>query len=245
MASGVEYDSSSVEDDIDNISLLPDRKRKPRRRRIRRNRAIQKGICQLKKMCGPKTILCSSLAAILMLSVVLLAVLVRPSSSDSTEGRSTEKRSAFRLDEEKHIYKDTKGDEFNWQNLRLPTDIKPLRYLVYLHPNLTTFHFSGKVDVLFKCEKATSEIVLHAKHMTFAKTLPKVVLIVNGKTPSKNIGVNSIRECQELEMISIELKEPLEKGKIYFLKIEFESQLADKLVGFYKSSYHTKSGETR
>lgn len=37
----------------------------------------------------------------------------------------------------------TNGEPFPWLNLTLPTFIRPLRYMVTIHPNLTTLDVKG------------------------------------------------------------------------------------------------------
>ena len=48
-----------------------------------------------------------------------------------------------------------------------------------------------------------------------------------------------------LELFLIEVKDDLVPQQSYEIYIEFEYSLTDKLVGFYRSSYTTESGEKR
>ena len=47
--------------------------------------------------------------------------------------------------------------------IRLPGNIVPLKYNLYLHPNLTDgrFHYSGNVNILIEAKEDTHSIVLH------------------------------------------------------------------------------------
>jgi len=38
----------------------------------------------------------------------------------------------------------TNGDVFPWNNVRLPTFVRPTRYNITIHPNLTTLEVKGK-----------------------------------------------------------------------------------------------------
>lgn len=37
----------------------------------------------------------------------------------------------------------TNGQPFPWHNIRLPNFVKPLKYNLTIHPNLTTFEVKG------------------------------------------------------------------------------------------------------
>lgn len=42
----------------------------------------------------------------------------------------------------------TNGEVFPWNNLRLPTFVRPERYHINIHPNLTTLEVKGKKHFL-------------------------------------------------------------------------------------------------
>lgn len=90
----------------------------------------------------------------------------------------------------------TNGQIFPWNNIRLPPFIKPTRYNITIHPNLTTLEvkgidsvsfyqiitllykyidFSGQVSIEFVVEKDTNFIVLHSKNLTITDKVRLVI----------------------------------------------------------------------
>lgn len=61
----------------------------------------------------------------------------------------------------------------------------------------------------------------------------------------RDIRVTETMQNRTLEMFLIEVSEELTPHQNYAIYIEFEYPLTDKLLGFYRSSYMTKSGEKR
>ena len=239
-------DSSSVETEEDHvsISLLPEQKRR-RKRRFRSANFTYK----LREMFGGKAAIYGLLSALLLLSVLLLAVFARPSSSYETVNKNEKKN--FHQDFE--VAKDSPPLEVaehgkknkNAQSLRLPRHLSPIEYLVHLHPDLKTFTFSGKVDVLLYCSKPANSITLHIGSKIHESTV-KVAHIPD------LADRETIRELKVLrrqrkpgEMMEIWLDTELQQGGYYFLVIEFDSELSRRLSGFYLSKYYSPSGELR
>lgn len=165
------------------------------------------------------------IAALLLLVVVLLAVFLRSSSSAASK------------QDKKHPIR---------QSLRLPTHLSPIEYSVYLHPNLTTFKYSGKVKVLLYCNKAANNVTLHSGKKINYNGRVKVAYIpdLNDMQTKQPLGVKKTSRLAG-EMMWIELESELQSGKYYLLIIEFDSELSRGLAGFYLSTYKSPSGETR
>lgn len=47
----------------------------------------------------------------------------------------------------------TNGEPFPWMDIRLPAFIVPIRYDLFMHPNLTTFTNKGNVDILLRVKQ--------------------------------------------------------------------------------------------
>ena len=237
-----ESDSSSVEfEDHINISLLPDKKL------YRKNRSGgQNCIRKLREMFGGKTTIYGVLTALLLISVLLLLVLARPSSSHETVNSDSGKISRHDFAQARDaalVKKEVNAQKSN--SLRLPRHISPIEYLVNLHPNLTTFHFSGKVDVLLYCNEAANNITLHVgNNISYFNVAVGEVPDLNNPDGIVPIEVTGISRLHG-EMLSINLGTELQRGKFYFLIIEFNSELSRGLSGFYVSKYTTASGEER
>lgn len=238
-----ESDSSSVEfEDHINISLLPDKKRYRKNRFGGPNFALK-----LREMFGGKTTIFGVVTALLLISVLLLLVLARPSSSHETVNSDSRKISRHDFGQARDAAlakKEVNAQESN--SLRLPRHISPIEYLVYLHPNLTTFQVSGKVDVLLYCNEAANNITLHVgNNISYFNVAVGEVPDLNN--PDSNVVPIEVTGISRLhgEMLSITLGSELQGGKFYFLIIEFNSELSRGLSGFYLSKYTTKSGEER
>jgi len=132
------------------------------------------------------------------------------------------------------------NDEKNFphKEILLPKDIKPERYQVYLHPNLTSFNFHGGVKIDIICDSPTRNILLHMKRLNITSY---------GVQDSRgdHLPVLRVAESKKLEQYLVEMKDELKKGEKYTVKLEFNGQLANTMAGFYKSSYKTKSGQMK
>ena len=232
-----ESDSSSVEfEDHISISLLPDKKRNRKKRFAGPNFVLK-----LKEMFGGKTTIYGVVTALLLISVLLLVVLARPSSSHETVNSDSRKISRHDFGQTRDAAVAKKEEN----SLRLPRHISPIEYLVYLHPNLTTFHFSGKVDILLHCNQAANNITLHVgKNISYFNVAVGEVPDLNNPDSIVPIEVTDISRLHG-EMLSITLGTELQAGKFYFLIMEFNSELSRGLSGFYVSKYTTASGEER
>ena len=207
-----------IEDQI-NISLLTERKRHRKKRFGGENSSLKS-----REMCGRNRAIYGSVTGLLLLVVVLLAAFARASSSYETVNKKSEKRSSysFRDTKDKWQLEQQAGDQAlrDDQSLRLPRNLLPIEYLVYLHPNLTTFKFFGKVDILLFCKEDTESIVLHIGNEVTVKKVEVAELL--GKNEARKLKVQDINRKQEVDMLSITLDETLIAGKYYFLLIEFK-----------------------
>ena len=172
-----------------------------------------------------KTVIVGVVAVVLLLVIVLLAVYIRPASVQKVSNKKVNHQAT--------------------NSLRLPRHLSPIEYRVYLHPNLTTFNFSGKVDILLYCNEAANNITLHiGKKVYYSSVQVSFVPDANDKKSTKPLGFTKISRLPG-EMICIKLDSKLKRGKYYFLAIEFDSELSRGLAGFYLSTYKSSSGEIR
>ena len=134
----------------------------------------------------------------------------------------------------------TNGESFPWNNIRLPESIVPVKYDLFMWPNLTMFQFNGNVSVLLDVKKSTDFIIFHCKELTVhSSTVTRV------SSSGEAIRVVRMLEYVRNEQIYLQLESNLIAGEKYQLLIEFNGTLTDSLAGFYRSSYDTKSGEKR
>ncbi|KAM9810647.1 endoplasmic reticulum aminopeptidase 1b [Neosynchiropus ocellatus] len=125
---------------------------------------------------------------------------------------------------------------FPWNQMRLPKTIFPIHYDLCIHPNLTSLDFTGVVRIQLDVREDTHTIVLHAKQMTVGNAL---LLAPEGARPLQ------VLENPRAHLIALQTPSVMTRGRKYEVQLEFSANLSDSFHGFYKSSYKTKSGETR
>ena len=137
-------------------------------------------------------------------------------------------------------------NEFPYSEIRLPKDLEPLRYRIYLHPNLTTFTVVGSTRILFRCVNPTKKVILHFRDNTITD-----IRLLDGSyfdhpiDPKDVLVEKEYKVNQEKELLMVESPKTLEAGKNYTITIRYNGTLSETLQGFYRSSYKTKKGETR
>lgn len=125
-------------------------------------------------------------------------------------------------------------------SFRLPSEIKPKRYDLYLHPNLKTKTFSGKVTIELDVLKPISFIPVHSKYLNITtEELWKVSGVKTKIEPSLTFAHD------KFEYWITELTDALEAGE-YAITYTFNGSLTDRIVGLYQSSYLDEAtNETR
>ena len=129
-------------------------------------------------------------------------------------------------------------ENFPHKEILLPKDIKPERYQVYLHPNLTSFDFHGGVKIDIICDKPTRNILLHVKKLNITSYGVQ-------DSHGNRLPVLRVAESKKLEQYLVEMREELKRGEKYTVKFDFNGHLSNTMAGFYKSSYKTKSGKMK
>lgn len=130
----------------------------------------------------------------------------------------------------------TNGQPFPWMSMRLPKTVFPVHYDLSIHPNLTTLDFSGVVRIQLDVREDTKTIVLHAKQMQVSNVF---LLSPESVRPLK------VLEYHRFHQLALVSDTTLTKGRKYEVHMEFAANLSDSFHGFYKSSYHTSTGEVR
>lgn len=116
---------------------------------------------------------------------------------------------------------------------RLPSGIVPKSYDLYLYPYLENGTFTGEVTIALNVTEAKTTIVLHNNKLTITK------VSIDNKEASFVID-----ETYELLNIYAANQQTIEAGE-RLLKINFEGDLTNRIVGFYKSTYVNENSETR
>lgn len=117
-------------------------------------------------------------------------------------------------------------------SFRLPRDIRPKLYELLLNPDLETKTFSGNVIIHLNVLKPTNFIAVHSKTLSITKT----VLQQNIASNLEKIDIENTFEYPKYEYWITEVDKPLAVGE-YVLNLTFNGSLANRVVGFYQSSY--------
>ncbi|XP_077203783.1 endoplasmic reticulum aminopeptidase 1 [Paroedura picta] len=129
---------------------------------------------------------------------------------------------------------------FPWNKVRLPKHVVPVHYDLLIHPNLTTFTFTGLVKIEIMVLQQTSSIILHSKYLHISKASIREEM--GGINAEQALTVS---EYPPFEQIALLTNEPLQAGKNYSIVTEYSANLSDSFHGFYKSTYRTPEGEVR
>ncbi|KAI8578103.1 hypothetical protein K450DRAFT_249048 [Umbelopsis ramanniana AG] len=123
----------------------------------------------------------------------------------------------------------------------LPTNVRPVHYDLSLRPNLTSFHFDGRVIVKLDVNEDTKIITLnsHELKLTSAKLQSSAL-----KTQSSQEATD-ISYDEQKHIVTLTFAESVPAKSETVLDILFEGTLNDQMAGFYRSSYKDASGETK
>jgi hypothetical protein len=119
---------------------------------------------------------------------------------------------------------------------RLPENVRPLTYDVYLKPNFETFAYQGIVKIRVKVLEDTSEIILHSNR--------QVIRRIQVLGPETNLIITTPNLNQEKHFLIINNPSNFSADTEYNIDIIFTAILAEDMFGFYRSSY-SYEGETR
>ena len=106
----------------------------------------------------------------------------------------------------------------------LPKNLKPIKYELFLKPDLNNFTFDGSLNFTFEVLEKTSKIILNSKELTISKCF------------LNNNIINNYEFEIETERVIFNIDEKLDKGT-YNLKVEYQGILNDQMAGFYRSKY--------
>jgi puromycin-sensitive aminopeptidase len=119
---------------------------------------------------------------------------------------------------------------------RLPANVRPVRYVIELAPDLTSFTFSGSEKIGVQVAEPTREILLNAAEMEITAAS---VTLADGTSIGASASVD-----EDAERATLVLESELPAGEA-MLSLTFNGTLNDQLRGFYRSQYEGADGETR
>lgn len=133
-------------------------------------------------------------------------------------------------------------------DFRLPPEVRPLHYDLYLHPDLNKGTFEGRVSILIDLSDVRKFLILHQKDLK----VDTVTLHKHDATSKSELEINSVGEIEIKESYPIPKKEVfivVPKNVLgigqYDLKLSFSGSLQNKIVGFYSSRYKDELNQYR
>jgi len=119
---------------------------------------------------------------------------------------------------------------------RLPKNVRPLSYDVYLKPDFKTFTFEGDVKITVEVLEDTSEIILHTNKQNIS-------LITVSETDTE-LNITEANIDYDKHFLIINSTSNFSADTEYTISITFTATLSEDMIGFYRSSYST-GNETR
>jgi len=120
---------------------------------------------------------------------------------------------------------------FPWQDYRLPKEVTPLQYDLFLHPNLTENKYSGQLNITIMMNRSTHVVILHSyKHNITSVEITDI-------SSEETIPITQISYCKKNNMIALYSPQKLLQQQKYILQFKFVNNLGYTLEGFYLSTY--------
>lgn len=133
----------------------------------------------------------------------------------------------------------TQAPKEPWEReYRIPRATLPHHYDLFLHPDLQSGRFSGRVAILVGVTAPMDFLVAHVKQMNVTKTD-----LVDAATGDR-LALRGAFEYQPNQFWVVRPRASLRPGN-YTLHLEFEGALDGSIVGLYRSVYTNKDGEKR
>lgn len=127
-----------------------------------------------------------------------------------------------------------------WMKLKLPNNVKPVTYDLFLHPQINGDSFSGKVSMIVEVSGNTKYILVHRRGLTITQSSLQTV----GAAPRKIEIRNFENDKNEFYVIET-LSETLQAGQKYNATYIYNGKYPSVLYGLYKSTYKDPEGNTK
>ena len=119
---------------------------------------------------------------------------------------------------------------------RLPKNVRPLSYDLYLKPELENFTFEGDVKIRVQVLENTNEIILH--------TNKQKIEVISVSGPDTEVSITEPNIDVEKHFLIINSSSVFSADTEYDISINFTAILSEDMTGFYRSTY-SFGNETR
>ena len=134
-----------------------------------------------------------------------------------------------------------------WYKIRLPQNILPIHYELYLDPYLERNTFQGEVSILIRVTEKSdymSYILIHINDMNVTHAKVYKPAKSNTATPGEEVPLKDTFENPENDYFVFQLEDDLDVGQ-YVLVMAYKSTFSSQLNGLYISTYTNEKGEKR
>lgn len=121
------------------------------------------------------------------------------------------------------------------ENYRIPRDIYPHNYRLFLHPNLETGLFNGSVKINISMDERRDFLVVHSKYLNIHSTK----LSYTNDRDKKEIKITEVFEYEPNEFWVVRTSDMFGPANVT-LSLDFSGNLTRSIVGFYRSVYTNK-----
>ena len=159
-------------------------------------------------------------------------------SSTTLADRYEFTKSNFKWFEDEDLLNNFSEKNFSYTNSRLPQNLIPISYDLFIIPDFLNFIFHGIVKINVTVREPTSTVVLNQGNI-------KVLNIDITNNNNENVKVLQSDYNNQTELLNIILYRNLKLFDNLLITLDFEGKLDDDMVGFYKSSYTDKVNKIR
>uniref|UniRef100_A0A182FIT5 Aminopeptidase n=1 Tax=Anopheles albimanus TaxID=7167 RepID=A0A182FIT5_ANOAL len=132
-------------------------------------------------------------------------------------------------------------------DVRLPADLVPVSYSLYLHPDLQRATFTGTVNITILCTKRTNQITLHAHHDLRVDevnlTVVPVVESAGTATPPSPLRIRRVDRVPKKPLLVIYFHDDLTVGTSYEARLHFDGNIWENTEGLFEGKYKQRSSD--
>lgn len=130
-------------------------------------------------------------------------------------------------------------------DVRLPTDLVPVSYSLYLHPDLQRTTFTGAVNITILCTKRTNQITLHAHHDLRVDEVNLTVVPVDpaGASSSTALRIRRVDRIPKKPLLVIYFHDDLTVGTSYEARFRFDGNIWENTEGIFEGKYKQRSAD--